>query len=51
MNNLINTNMGQRNYISLNTADCCIIVCGDKSIQGVNEFLKELCMQFEKSEL
>lgn len=25
------------------TADCCIIVCGDKNIQGINEFLIEDC--------
>ncbi len=43
MINLIHTGSGQSNYISLHTADCCIIVCGDKNIQGINEFLIEDC--------
>lgn len=43
MDSLINADIGQSNYISLRTADCCIIVCGDKSIQGINEFLLEDC--------
>lgn len=43
MDNLINADIRQCNYISLHTADCCIIVCGDKSIQGINEFLLEDC--------
>lgn len=43
MENLINADTGQSNYISLHTADTCIIVCGDKNIQGINEFLLEDC--------
>lgn len=43
MDKLINADIGQSNYISLNSADCCIIVCGDKCIQGINDFLLEDC--------
>ncbi len=31
------------NYVSFKTAPCCIIVCGDRNIKGVNEFLIEDC--------
>ena len=31
------------NYISFNTTPCCIIVCGDRNINGINEFLIEDC--------
>ncbi len=31
------------NHKSFNTANCCIIVCGDKNMEGINEFLLEDC--------
>ncbi len=43
LTNLIKVDAGQSNYLPLACADCCIIVCGDKSIQGVTEFLLEDC--------
>lgn len=43
MADLITADTGQSNYMPLHTADCCIIVCGDKGIQGMNEFLFEDC--------
>jgi hypothetical protein len=30
-------------YLSFNIAPCCIIVCGDRNINGINEFLIEDC--------
>ena len=43
MTNVVNVDTGPSNYLPLDSADCCIIVCGDKSIQGVTEFLLEDC--------
>ncbi|BCZ46788.1 nitroreductase [Clostridium gelidum] len=43
-NKVVISNMAdENNHKPFLTANCCIIVCGDKNIEGINEFLLEDC--------